>query len=107
MPRQTLNELFSGTPAAPQHQLGFWESMPERRKKKDEADWGLDNAEKACKPKACDIQLCLSRKGYQEKACAFEIEAYHDCVKRHRALRAGEIGDERSAESIDYSSKRQ
>lgn len=81
--------------------------MPEQRKKKGEADWGLDDAERACKPKACAIQRCLSRKGYQEKACAFEIEAYHDCVKRHRALQVGEIGGESGAESIDNSSKRQ
>lgn len=60
--------------------------MVKRRPRKNEDDWGLDDAQKACKPKACAIQRCLSRSAYQERACAFEIEAYHECVKRHRAL---------------------
>mmetsp|Transcript_2027 Transcript_2027/g.4483 ORF Transcript_2027/g.4483 Transcript_2027/m.4483 type:complete len:131 (+) Transcript_2027:688-1080(+) len=63
--------------------VGFWKEMGERRKGEEEED-GLDEAERRCHRFACEIQTCLSRNSYQESRCRYEINAFNQCVANVR-----------------------
>lgn len=56
-----------------------------RRKEPD----GLDDAERQCKPLACEIQTCLKRKQYNQEACSAFIDRYNECVRKAREQNAG------------------
>ena len=41
-----------------------------------------------CKEKACAIQYCLSKNGYQEARCKEVIREWRECAESARALEA-------------------
>ena len=55
--------------------------------KKKNAKSGLDAGQQhpRCRQLACDIQWCLSRNNYKEKACQHVIDAWKDCCDWARA----------------------
>ncbi|ETV74654.1 hypothetical protein H257_10782 [Aphanomyces astaci] len=49
----------------------------------DNVNWDMVY-QRACRQKACAIQMCLSRHKYQESKCQAEIDAYKACCTKAR-----------------------